>query len=308
MMRCSNLGDELGKEVESSLVKKLQLPAFSASLEKAGLEIVSNKEKETLKFMAQSGKMNESEAFPPFILGEALPVVPAKLAKRILRGEYIDMAELLKDNIEAERRRLASTDEGGGPSRGTCRAIPNLLSWLRSYTLLAAIICSKYPEKSREMWVYQATIIGEAKRLGGNGWYLYDSAFRQQISSIEKADFSKINQSLYSTTFLAYADRSQFCPNCMLSDHTQEECALTPCTRQGMDSARGGQRRRSPEHGRKSPEQRRKQRQGACFAWNDGRCARSPYCPFQHVCCKCFRDHKRAACRADGREANRERP
>lgn len=149
MMRCSNLGDELGKEVELSLVKRLQLPAFSASLEKAGLEIVSSKEK-TLKFMAESGKMNKSEASPSFILGEALLVVPAKLAKHILKGEYIDIAELLKDNIEAKRRRLASMDKGGGPSRGTRRAIPNLLSCLCCYSLFAAIICSKY-QVSREI-------------------------------------------------------------------------------------------------------------------------------------------------------------
>ena len=40
---------------------------------------------------------------PPFIMSEALPVVPGKLVKRIRKGEYIDMAELLKDNVEAER-------------------------------------------------------------------------------------------------------------------------------------------------------------------------------------------------------------
>ena len=224
-------------------------------------------------------------------------MVPAKLAKRILRGEYIDMAELLKDNMEAERRRLASVEESGGPSRGTRRDIPDLMSWLHCYSLFAAIICSKYPEKSREMWAYQATIIGEAKRCGGNGWHLYDAAFRQQISSIEQADFSKINQSLYSTTFLAYGGRSQFCPNCMLSDHTQEECALATTSRQGRDLIRDRQQRRSPERVRKSPEQRRRRKTGACFAWNDGRCSRSPYCPFEHVCSKCFGDHRRAACK-----------
>ena len=36
---------------------------------------------------------------PPFVLSEALPVVPFKLVKRIQRGEFVDMAELLKDNM-----------------------------------------------------------------------------------------------------------------------------------------------------------------------------------------------------------------
>ena len=41
----------------------------------------------------------------PYFLGEALPVVPQKLVRRITRGEYVNMAELLKENLEAERRR-----------------------------------------------------------------------------------------------------------------------------------------------------------------------------------------------------------
>ena len=40
----------------------------------------------------------------PFILSEALPVVPIKLLKRIVKGEYVDMAELLNDNIKAEHQ------------------------------------------------------------------------------------------------------------------------------------------------------------------------------------------------------------
>ena len=195
------LGDELGKEVDPQLVKTLQLPAFSASLEEAGQKNIVNQD--LPNSTSYPDKPNEMETSPPFILGEALPVVPAKLVKRILKGEYIHMAELLKDNMEAERRRLTS-EENSGTSKGTRRAIPNLLSWLHCYSLFAAIICSKYPEKSREMWAYQATLISEANQCGGNGWHLYDAALRQQISSIEKTDFSKINQSLYFTTFLAY--------------------------------------------------------------------------------------------------------
>ena len=40
----------------------------------------------------------------PFILSEVLPPVPYKLATRILKGEFVDMAELLCDNLEAQIR------------------------------------------------------------------------------------------------------------------------------------------------------------------------------------------------------------
>lgn len=45
------------------------------------------------------------EAAQTFTLGEGLPPVPAKLVSHIQKGEFIDMAELLRDNIKAERRR-----------------------------------------------------------------------------------------------------------------------------------------------------------------------------------------------------------
>ena len=41
-----------------------------------------------------------------FVLGDTLLVISAKLVKRILTGDFLDMAELLKDNIEAERSGL----------------------------------------------------------------------------------------------------------------------------------------------------------------------------------------------------------
>ena len=44
----------------------------------------------------ETGKV---EGSAPFILGEALSVVPAKLVKKIVRGEFVDMSKLLRDNM-----------------------------------------------------------------------------------------------------------------------------------------------------------------------------------------------------------------
>ena len=51
------------------------------------------------------------------------------------------------------------------------------------------------------MGIYQALMIAEHRKCGGRGWLLYDSAFRQQIVSLETTDFSRLNQSLYLTNF-----------------------------------------------------------------------------------------------------------
>ncbi len=56
-------------------------------------------------------------------LSEALPVEPAKLVRRILRADDVDMAELLKVNMKTERRRVRPYGQG----RVTRREV---LSWM----------------------------------------------------------------------------------------------------------------------------------------------------------------------------------
>ena len=134
------------------------------------------------------------------------------------------MSELLKDNMELERRIAAY---GREPSQGQLagrtrrREVPDVMSWLHSFSLYAAILCERHPQKTREMWAYQATVIAEARRCEGRGWLLYDSAFRQQaemLTSLDKVDFSRINQSLYATMCLA-GGQGQYHTTCMQPEH-----------------------------------------------------------------------------------------
>ena len=62
----------------------------------------------------------------PFLLGEEFPPIPAKLVAKIQKGDFMDMAELLRDNIEVERRHSkegASTGQRAQSRRG----VPDIL-------------------------------------------------------------------------------------------------------------------------------------------------------------------------------------
>ena len=101
-------------------VANLNLPQFVSDLEKAGHGSGAN-----AKLMGESSKgLQEQEALAMFILTDTLPVIAAKLVKRIQKGKFVDMAELLKDNIEAERRRLAV--EENSSSHNPRREIPTV--------------------------------------------------------------------------------------------------------------------------------------------------------------------------------------
>ena len=45
----------------------------------------------------ESDEKGEDEA--PFVLSKGHPAVPAKLVRKIQKGGYVDMAELLRDNM-----------------------------------------------------------------------------------------------------------------------------------------------------------------------------------------------------------------
>ncbi len=65
------------------------------------------------------------------------------------------IAELLKDNVETERRR-ATVKDSGKAGRTHHRELPDFDSWLQCFRVYAAVGCAKYPRKARELWAYQA--------------------------------------------------------------------------------------------------------------------------------------------------------
>eukprot|EP00731_Ephydatia_muelleri_P026364 Em0018g464a len=220
----------------------------------------------------------------PFLLSEGLPTIPYKIVKKITNGEFVDMAELLRDNIEAERR--ASVVEGQKPPKAAHtarREIPDLLSWVQCFGTFIAIMASVYPGKVRQLLAYQTFIIREGRRLGGNGWRSYDTMFRQQAALDPAVDWSKINSTLYAVSFVAQpGTRVRSCSLCMESDHREEDCSLQLATR-------------TPKKGEVSAAAQGRQR-FTCFAWNDGRCFH-PACRYRHACSRCQGGHRLPECR-----------
>ena len=78
-----------------------------------------------------------------------------------------------------------------------------------------------------QLLAYQTMVVREARRCGGRGWQSYNAMFRQQAAISPSVDWSKLNNSLYSTTFLQQQNgRGRICVHCMETDHGSQECAL----------------------------------------------------------------------------------
>ena len=115
-----------------------------------------------------------------------------------MKGEFVDMAELLRGNLEAERMRAQSELEPGksGTLAPNRREIPDFTSWVQCFALYASVVQSRFPEKGKDLWAYLGVIASEYRRVGGSGWRLYDAAFRQQFASMEVANFGTVDTTL----------------------------------------------------------------------------------------------------------------
>lgn len=273
---------------------------------------------EIRKSAVSSKKIKEPEA-QPFVFSQGFPPVPAKMVSKILRLEYVDMAELLRDNIEAERRALTQ-GEGSSSTNFPRREIPDMLSWIQSFGIYISVMASKYPDRVPNMLAYQTMLVREARRCGGNGWLAYDTAFRQQAAADPLCDWSKLNSSLYPVTFMAQASgRGKCCPHCLESDHLGDECALSPRPRreqrQTLRSAglgilgRSGNEPREYRYeyttGRARPRPPFPRSNGmragqkVCYSFNDGECRFPSNCRYLHICARCqAQDHPAIRCTA----------
>ena len=264
----------------------------------------------------------KEEEYQPFLFSDGFPPVPAKLVGKILRLEFVDMAELLRDNIEAERRQGRLRETTGVPAKQQHRReIPDILSWIQCFGTYVSVVASKFPERVSRMLAYQTTLVREARRCGGGGWAAYDTAFRQQAATDKECDWSKLNSSLYPVTFMAQATgRGMCCFHCLEADHVGDECALSPKPRQerpqvnpglGLPARPAGEGTRSePPRVSGRPRMRvarpgtQRAQEKICYSYNDGGCRFPNACRYLHICQRCQGDDH-PACRCPGFPAGR---
>ncbi len=249
----ASLGPRLG-EFDAGRVRDLSLPTMAENLVSPG---------------GAGSEPGKAIGAPPespagkFQLGETLPVVPARIVRRILKGDFVDMAELSEENLEVELRRSLDGEDTKPLPAHKLSPVTDLLGWARAFCHFAGIVVRTHPSKAVDLWAYLAIVLSGGDK--GDWCWAYDSRFRQQVPSLEKAEFGRLDQALYT------------------------RCLLSAGPGGALRSVQG------PSDSGPTPRPKRR-REVACFAWNDGRpCAVIP-CRFQHICSRCGGEHRKAAC------------
>ena len=224
---------------------------------------------------------------PGLVLSPAAEPLPNKLVEKMRAGHFIEMKELLADNI-ALINHLESVQ--GSPSfmgamRPRLREVSSLPTWC--YCFMGYMAVRTSDPTTRDQLAYARLIIREAHRHGGSGWLDYDRAFRQQAAIDPGVRWNTLNPGLQAATMLGQrASQGTFCTLCRGVDHPRAQCALSCLQPQNVPTA--------------APSGPSRRRQGAsqnvCISWNQGDCVFPGQCRYLHTCATCQLAHKAKDC------------
>ena len=136
--------------------------------------------------------------------------VPDKIRKRILDLEYMNVGELLPEMWNMQG--LQCCHQARTSRRGP---VTNLLLWLEGYSILVAVLSSKYPEYTGELMAYQRWIIWAASNFVGSAWVTYDICYRCCAARMKSLSWSREDITLAQEAFAGRARAVARCSFCL---------------------------------------------------------------------------------------------
>ena len=219
-------------------------------------------------------------------VGEGMPPVPAKLAARIRRWEYVEMGELLPEfwiGSKAEEGELKIRTRQG-------QKVSNIFTWLQSYGLYVAVLAPSEPQVIPELMAYMGLILSVSQDYEGLGWVRYDSAFRRQAALTGNKKWSVVNATLFAMNFSGRMAGTKRCELCYATTHTERDCPQggnsDPDLRDQLRNLESALLAIAKPSATRPQSSAPRASDEPCRKWNTSGCM-YPRCRFLHACSSC---------------------
>ena len=238
----------------------------------------------TANVWSRLGSHSSSEVLPlnGVYVGAGSSPVPNKVAERIRRWEFVDMAELLPEV------RLSRGENEGRLLQRKPRCVTDIITWIQCFGAYVSVLGPAYPAAIPELMAYMTLIVCCSQDYANLAWVRYDMAFRRQAAIAGNRKWSEVNGTLYVTCFTGKGLDRQRCELYLSSSHRTGDCLL-----QGGETAAFQQPTQHQWEGwvpppRGTPSQAPAWRQlppsgKICKLWNENRC-RYARCRHTHAC------------------------
>ena len=121
-----------------------------------------------------------------FIVGPGHVPIPAKLAKKIIEGQFVELADLLTVNLRAVEQEPQTFLEGKLLVSNAKRRqveIKDILTWTEAFTIFQLVLFASNPLRWLDLTKYTLIIIQTARQYPGLAWLEYDLAFRRDAAA-----------------------------------------------------------------------------------------------------------------------------
>ena len=239
---------------------------------------------------------------PPMTPIPGIPNLPPKLLQKIINWEYIDLSELLPEQLNQSITSITSTVVILPEStyNTQCRQknqIQNIASWVQVFSTYMLALSTKFPESLPELIAYQLLIVQHSRY---SSWLHYDIEFHRWGAQTKARKWSEINPQCYALAFTGQGS-SFWCPISQVDrgSHTMDcprfsqiaygpRLALTP-QRQVSQPLLPSQPLIHSPPALSPPPQQKHSNPDHCLLYNkkDGNCPYGLDCKFKHRCSMC---------------------
>ena len=162
---------------------------------------------------------------------------------------------------------------------------------------MAAVLCTRFPDKAPELWAYQATIVRAERNYDGKRWVAYDRQFRCEALARKDLNWSITDPRLYNEAFTGRARSISSCMFCLQDDHTAAYCPHNPNRPVfgWFPDLTSWPSVSPPANTHLTSYPKYATSQEICRRYNDGRC-KQIRCKYRHACSGCQGAHPYVDC------------
>ena len=216
--------------------------------------------------------------------------LPTRVVKKLLELEFVEMADISIDD-EPPPHTVGLPPIPGRPP------IQDISIWMERFSIMAAVLSSRFPNKAPELFAYQASILRAERNYDDKRWVAYDRRYRREALAQKDLNWSIPNPRLYNEAFTGRARSIPRCSYCLQEDHVAQYCPRNP-NRPWLGWLP------DPFHGHPTamtnplplPAQVHNPTSlEVCRRFNEGRC-KQVRCRFTHACKECNAPHPWITC------------
>ena len=192
------------------------------------------------------------------VVAEGVPPVSCRLVDKIRKWEYVNFADLLRDNDGKDPYFTLVNGQLVAVNRQSSSKAPlSILKWLQAFNIFMAVLLSSEDttkEEATGLAAHGYLIIQLSHDLQGSQWLQYDQNFREWAAAKGLRIWGELNLTIYGRCLACHQP-----PPPMIGSKRKAEVPV-------------------------------------CFRWNAGSSCSKASCKFSHICRACGGSHREVEC------------